>query len=352
MVPSVVTHSPEVQATIVLVGTGLAAMLLTIVATDMVRTHAIRRAMFDVPNQRSSHTVPTPRGGGAAIVAVVLLSIALGAAVRILPSNIAAALFGGGTLVAAIGWLDDRHNVKPSGRAAVHVCAAAWAVYWVGGLGPVHLGRMATFPGSLERLLWVLAIAWTTNLYNFMDGIDGIAAVETIIAGSVGAGILLLGSAFGMAFVSATLGGAAAGFLVWNRMPARVFMGDVGSGFLGFIFAVIALAATHTGVASAIVWVMLLLTFITDASVTLMRRALRGESWTSAHRLHAYQRLVQSGLNHAQVVRLVVLIDGLLAILAVTVFLRPHLTWPALVIGLLIVGASYMAVERRKRMWA
>ena len=346
------THNPGMLAIGLMLGIGAAAMVLSAIATGIVRRHAIHHAMFDVPNRRSSHTVPTPRGGGAAIVGVVALSIVLATGFNTLPMKIGFAMSGGGMIIAVIGWIDDRHDVRAAWRAVTHLCAASWAVYWIGDVGPLSLDGFATLPVLLVRALWVLAIAWATNLYNFMDGIDGIAAVETIVAGCVGAAVLLLGNAFGLAIVSATLGGAAAGFLVWNRMPARVFMGDVGSGFLGFIFAVIALASSRGGKVSAIVWVLLLLAFITDASVTLLRRALRGEPWTSAHRLHAYQRLVQSGLSHAQVVRFVALIDGLLAILAVTVFLRPDLAWPAVAFGLLIVGACYVAVELRRRMWA
>jgi Fuc2NAc and GlcNAc transferase len=337
-------------AMVLIVVTGMAA-LLSWLATRIVRAHTIRAAMFDVPNQRSSHTAPTPRGGGAAIAAVTLLCVALAAFATWLPYHISIALLGGGALVSTVGWLDDRHNVNAAWRAAAHLCAGAWAIFWLGGIGYVRLGYLGTISGPVGNILAILAIAWMINLYNFMDGIDGLAAVEAIFAGAVGALLLFLGGSSGLAAVSASIAGAAAGFLVWNRMPARIFMGDVGSGFLGFIFAVLALAAHKTASIPAIVWVLLLLVFIADATITLIRRILRGEPWHTAHRLHAYQRLVQSGLTHAQVVARVALLNVLLAVFAVVVFLQPRFAWPMLLLGVAVVAVAYIAVERRLGMW-
>lgn len=336
----------------VLATVSVVAALLSWIATGMVRAHAIRTAMFDVPNQRSSHTSPTPRGGGAAIAVITLLCVALAASAGWLPYRMATALLGGGALVAAVGWLDDRHSVGAGWRAAAHFCASAWAIFWLGGIANVRLGHLGTISGPVGNVLAILVIAWMINLYNFMDGIDGLAAVEAIFVGAVGALILLLGGASGLAVVSATIAGAAAGFLVWNRMPARIFMGDVGSGFLGFILATIALSAHKAASIPAIVWILLLLAFIADATITLVRRILRGEPWHTAHRLHAYQRLVQSGLTHAQVVARVTLLNVFLAGLAVVSFLQPHLAWPMLLLGVGVVAVAYIAVERRLGMWA
>jgi Fuc2NAc and GlcNAc transferase len=329
-----------------------AAMLLTWFATGIVRAHAIRSAMFDVPNQRSSHTIPTPRGGGAAIVGTVLLCAALTWAVGWISPSVAIALLGGGALVAFVGWLDDRHHVSAGWRAIAHLCAAAWAVLWLGGIENVRLGHLGVISGPVASVFAVIAIAWLINLYNFMDGIDGIAAVEAILVGAAGAVVLVLGHAGGLALISASVAGAGAGFLIWNRMPARIFMGDVGSGFLGFAFATIALAAHKTAAISANVWVILLLVFIVDATATLLRRIFHGESWHVAHRLHAYQRLVQSGRSHAQVAAYVAILDLLLAALAIVVFVQPGLTWPALITGMVLVAAAYLTVERRLGMWA
>ena len=330
---------------------GAVAVLLTWFATGIVRSHAIRRSMFDVPNQRSSHTLPTPRGGGAAIVATVLLCVALAWVAGWIAANVAIAFLGGGALVAFVGWLDDRHHVSAGWRAIAHLFAAAWAIAWLGGIENVRLGQLGVIAGPVASVFAVIAIAWLINLYNFMDGIDGIAAVEAIIVGAAGSIVLLLGGATGLAVASAAVAGASAGFLIWNRMPARIFMGDVGSGFLGFAFATIALAAHKTAAISANVWVILLLVFIVDATATLLRRIFHGEPWHVAHRLHAYQRLVQSGRSHSQVVVYVAILDLLLAALAIVVFMQPGLTWPALIVGILLVTAGYLIVERRLGMW-
>jgi Fuc2NAc and GlcNAc transferase len=328
------------------------AMAATWIATGAVRSHAIRNAILDVPNSRSSHSVPTPRGGGAALVGVVLLCVAIAWTIGWLPANVTTAILPGGALVAFVGWLDDRHHVSAGWRAIAHLCAGAWAIIWLGGIENVRLGHLGVISGPVASVFAVIAIAWLINLYNFMDGIDGIAAVEAVIVGAAGAVVLLLGHADGLALVSAALAGAGAGFLIWNRMPARIFMGDVGSGFLGFAFATIALAAHKTAAISANVWVILLLVFIVDATATLLRRIFHGEPWHVAHRLHAYQRLVQSGRSHSQVVVYVAILDLLLAALAIVVFMQPGLTWPALIVGILLVTAGYLIVERRLGMWA
>lgn len=344
-------RSTSVSVVNLLIG-GAVAGLLTWLATGIVRSHTIRSAMFDVPNQRSSHTLPTPRGGGAAIVGTVLLCVALASVAGLIVTHVAIALIGGGAVVAFVGWLDDRHHVSAGWRAIAHLCAAAWAVLWLGGIENVRLGHLGVISGPVASVFAVIAIAWLINLYNFMDGIDGIAAVEAIIVGAAGTVVLLLGHADGLALISASVAGAGAGFLIWNRMPARIFMGDVGSGFLGFAFATIALAAHKTAALSANIWVILLLVFIVDATATLLRRIFHGESWHVAHRLHAYQRLVQSGRSHAQVVGYVAILDVLLAGLAIVVFMQPGLTWPALIVGMLLVIAGYLTVERRLGMWA
>src|SRR6185437_11303913 len=349
--PDVILQTAGATAT-GLIMVALVSVLLTWAATQFVRSHAIRRAMIDVPNKRSSHTSPTPRGGGAAIGFTVLLCTALAGLAGWLPVRAAVAVVGGGTLVALVGWMDDQHHVSAGWRAIAHLCAGAWAIIWLGGIENVRLGHLGVISGPVASVFAVIAIAWLINLYNFMDGIDGIAAVEAVIVGAAGAIVLLLGGATGLAVASAAVAGASAGFLIWNRMPARIFMGDVGSGFLGFAFATIALAAHKIAAISANVWVILLLVFIVDATATLLRRIFHGEPWHVAHRLHAYQRLVQSGRSHSQVVVYVAILDLLLAALAVVVFMQPGLTWPALIVGILLVTAGYLIVERRLGMWA
>jgi Fuc2NAc and GlcNAc transferase len=138
------------------------------------------------------------------------------------------------------------------------------------------------------------------NLYNFMDSIEGIAAAEALVVG-LGGALLLAASSPPLAPVSALVAAAAAGFLVWNWPPARLFMGDVGSGFLGFAFGALALASERARALPAVLWLVLLGPFFVDATVTLLRRLARGDRWFVAHRSHAYQRAVQAGCSHGRV---------------------------------------------------
>ena len=188
------------------------------------------------------------------------------------------------------------------------------------------------------------------NLYNFMDGIDGIAGVEATMAGAVGAMLSWYTGLPSIAVCAAVVAAGAAGFLVWNRPPAKIFMGDVGSGVLGFFFAVIALASETRGGPPLIVWAGLLGVFIVDATATLVRRVLHGEKWYSAHRSHAYQRAVQAGWSHARVTGAVMLINVLLALAAVVAGALPStLPWIG---GVMIafLGAVYLRVERIRPM--
>jgi len=211
------------------------------------------------------------------------------------------ALFGGGLLVAGIGYWDDRHDLSAKVRLLGHFIAAVWAVTWVGGIPQLELG-FATFDwGLLGYIVSVLGIVWLLNLYNFMDGIDGIAASEAIFVAGVG-GLLLWGAgAKGLALTSLTLAAACAGFLFWNWPPAKIFMGDVGSGFLGYSLAVLLLISDRETSVSLWVWVLLLSVFVVDATVTLLRRLLRGEKVHEAHRSHAYQHATTIYGSHLKI---------------------------------------------------
>jgi len=278
----------------------LTAFVVSAGLSGAARRYALSRSLLDVPNERSLHSVPTPRGGGVAIVVVVVASLALLAAWGVVEARLALALGGGGALVAGVGWLDDRHGVTPRARFAVQVLAAAWAIGWLGGMPELTVGARAVHLGAAGAILAALGIVWLTNLYNFMDGIDGIAATEAIVVG-LGGALLVAGVSPPLTLISALVAAAAAGFLVWNRPPARLFMGDVGSGFLGFLFGGLALASERARALPAILWLILLGPFFVDATVTLLRRLARGDRWYEAHRSHAYQRAVQAGWSHGRV---------------------------------------------------
>jgi len=246
--------------------------------------------LIDRPNERSSHQRPTPRGGGIALVAAVL-----GGCVALpgpLPLAIQPALIAA-LPIAVAGLIDDRYGLSARVRFGVHLLAATACV--LAFRGPIEY----PLPHAVLLPLAVLAIAWGTNLFNFMDGIDGIAGAEGLFIAAV-AGGLLAASAPPVAAALWVIALACAGFLPWNWAPARIFMGDVGSGFFGFLLAGIGALTVMQGLLELPVWLILWGTFLADTGVTLARRVLRAEQWWSAHRSHAYQRLSRRFGSHAR----------------------------------------------------
>nr|BAL53238.1 glycosyl transferase family 4 [uncultured Gammaproteobacteria bacterium] len=223
--------------------------------------------------------MPTPRGAGVGIVlGFALASLGLWIAGS-LPSEMLVAVLGGGLLVAGIGFCDDLRHVPIAGRLLVHIAAAAWGEAWLGA------------PDWASALGWLLGLVWMINLYNFMDGIDGLAGVQAVCAAGAAALILACQGQVGFAAWLFGLAAACGGFLVFNWPPAKVFMGDVGSGFLGFVFGMLALATSLSGALPLWSWAILLAVFVTDAGFTLLRRMARRQRFWQAHRSHAYQKL-------------------------------------------------------------
>lgn len=319
--------------------------------TDRVRRYALASALLDIPNERSAHDRPVPRGGGLAIVAVTLAAIVLSGLRGWIAPSVALAL-AGALPVAGIGWLDDRRGVPAAWRALVHAAAAAWAVGWLGGLPVLRMGEDTLVLGAAGVPLALLGIVAATNFFNFMDGIDGLAAGEGIAAGGVAGGLLVALGAPGLGFVTLVAAAACAGFLHWNRAPARIFMGDIGSGFLGFLLAVLALASERSGALPLVLWALILGVFIVDPLVTVVRRLRHGERLHIAHRAHAYQRAVQAGASHARVSAVVVGTTLVLGGLAALAAWRTAWAPGAVITGLALLTTLYLAVERRRPMRA
>jgi Fuc2NAc and GlcNAc transferase len=264
----------------------------------VVMGYAARRNMLDVPGERSLHAAPTPRGGGLAIAVCVLAGAVMLVILGQIPLSLGLALVSGGIVVTVLGWLDDRRGLPAAVRAGGYLVAAALGTWFSGGLPAVTIGSTTFAPGWAGMPVAILGIAWLTNLYNFMDGADGIAAVQGISAGAFAAALFAMSGFWGAAALCTILASACAGFLIFNLPPARLFMGDAGSCLLGYSFGMLALHGEQTGAVPLPAWLLLLLVFIIDASLTLARRMLRREKWYIPHRTHAYQLLVQSGLGH------------------------------------------------------
>jgi len=227
-----------------------------------------------------------------------------------LQPDLAAALSAGGLAVAGVGLADDRRSLSAATRLGVHFAAALWALAWLGGLPPLQIGTHLISFGWAGYVLGALGAVWALNLFNFMDGIDGIAASEAVFIALAGAALnVLMGGASGVGYVGVLFAAACGGFLAWNWPPARIFLGDVGSGYLGYVTVVLAIAATRTEPAALWVWAILGGVFIADSTVTLVRRTLRGERPHEAHRSHAYQWLARRWRSHSQVTLAVLAVD-------------------------------------------
>lgn len=241
---------------------------------------------LDQPNERSLHVTPTPRTGGVGVMAGLLAGGALVALAGLGSLPLAAALTGAGGL-ALVGLADDRFGLSARLRLLAQLLVAG-----------AYLALLGPAGGGLEWLALGLGLVWMGNLYNFMDGSDGLAGGMALFGFAAFAVAAALAGQAGLALVCTGVAAAAAGFLVFNFHPARIFMGDVGSVPLGFLAGALGLAGRESGAWPLWFPLLVFAPFILDATVTLLRRALRGERIWQAHRTHYYQRLVQMGLGH------------------------------------------------------
>jgi Fuc2NAc and GlcNAc transferase len=293
----------------------IAALLLAVfsaaaVGTWLLRRYALARNVLDIPSDRSSHRVPTPRGGGLAIVVTFLAGILALAGAGEVERPVTVALVGAGAIVALVGFVDDHQHVAARWRLMAHFIAAAWALWWLGGLPPLTLFGGVVGLGWAGTALAALALVWLLNLYNFMDGIDGIAGVEAVTVCIAAVVLYALRPSSGAEWaLPGVLAAATLGFLIWNFPPAKIFMGDAGSGFLGLMLGVLALRAAAVSPEWLWSWVILLGVFVVDATVTLFRRLQRREKVYQAHRSHAYQRTARLRGAHAPVTLAVAVIN-------------------------------------------
>jgi Fuc2NAc and GlcNAc transferase len=330
---------------------GLSAAAASTGLTGVMRLLALSHGVMDLPNERSSHDRATPRGGGASIVLVCSATAILLGSRTTLDLRPVLAMLVGGTAVALVGFLDDQGSLTARTRFVVHLAAAICAVICLGGLPPIRIGGQVVVLGWTGHVLAVLGIAWTTNLFNFMDGIDGIAACEGVFVALAGSLLGLVGGgSSGVASLGIVLAASCGGFLFWNWPPARVFLGDVGSGYLGYVIAVLALAAARTNQVALWVWLTLGGVFFVDATVTLVRRLVRRERLHQAHRTHAYQWLARRWGSHRSVTIAVLTVNALwLLPCAVFAALHPGFAAQTSAIALVPLVALAIAIGSGRR---
>ncbi len=280
--------------------------IISLILTYFIRFFALKNSLVAKVTERSSHTIPTPHGGGIAIALTWFFGLVYLFTCNKMDASLFYALMCG-TLLSLVSYLDDVYELSPKLRLIVQALVSSAGLYTLGGLSVIDVGFYTIENPVITNGVAFIGIMWCINLYNFLDGIDGYAGSEALFLAL--AGWLLLG---GDHFL--VLGASVAGFLVWNWHRAKIFMGDVGSTLLGYTVAIFALYYQNSG-HSIFIWVILFGLFWFDATVTLFRRYKNREKLSQAHRKHAYQRAVQSGLTHDRVVLLAMGINLVLFIL-------------------------------------
>ncbi len=305
----------------------LVTFICSFALTAVMRRYAIAKNIYDVPNARSSHTVSTPRGGGVSIVSVFLLTLIFywwSSGISERPSILGIILGGG--IVAMVGFWDDHKHIPARWRFFTHLFAAIVSLYFLPELPELRVFSTSINLSMVTYPFYVLMLIWLLNLYNFMDGIDGIASIEAITVSVGAAVILLLNEIAAGAQILLILSACVAGFLVWNWPPARIFMGDASSGFLGFTLGLMAVITSNNDAINLWSWLILLAVFVVDATYTLIRRMVNGDTWYEAHRSHAYQILARQ-CHSQKKVTIAVLIVNTIWLLPLAYLAAKHEYW-------------------------
>ena len=289
----------------------VALLLASVFTTRQLIVNSNRFSKLDIPNERSSHITPTPRGGGIAFVSTSLIGFLLLLLNDALNRTELLSLCCAGTIVAIAGHLDDRQKISGATvRLVLHAISAVILIVGVGIPSELAIFERTVNTGLVGSILGVVYLVWLLNLFNFMDGTDGIAAGEAIFVVIAGAFLnyhVLSDASHSAAAV--VLAVSTFGFILYNWSPAKIFMGDVGSGFLGIVIGGLSLIAANQDPELLWVWIILLAVFVSDATVTLIRRLLRKQKPHVAHRSHAYQHLAIRLNSHAKVALLVLAVN-------------------------------------------
>jgi len=316
-------------------------IIVSFILTWVIMKFSLKRNILDIPNERSSHTHPTPKGGGLAIVIAWYIGISVLFMTESLNKNLYFALISG-ILLAIISLIDDLYDIKPVIRLIAQTCAAIISLIFLNGIQPVILFGINIFPNIILVLVTTLGMVWFINLYNFLDGIDGYASVEAIMMSL--ALYLIAGENITLILAASTIG-----FLIWNWPKAKIFMGDVGSTQLGFILVVLGIYLHNEQRLSIIYWLILAAPFWFDATLTLYRRWRKKEKLSIAHRNHMYQRLVQSGFSHLKVDILLVFLNIFLILLVLISVKCKMLQIPFLVLTVFLMFMISVYTDKRKQ---
>ena len=324
---------------------GLIAGILSYICCVRVLAIALKSGMIVHPGERQSHQHATPTGGGLGIVFSIVATATCLELILSLPGFWWKNVLPGVLLLTIVGWRDDRLPVSALLRLLIQLAVSIWLL----GFGWWEFSIKETVLFTVS----VLAMVWLMNVYNFMDGSNGMAGFQGVFAGLVMAVLFQLGGEYSMALVSVVIAAACAGFLPLNFPRAQVFMGDVSSVPLGFIFASLAFYGVQTGSLSLPLSILIMSVFLVDATLTLLSRAFRGERWYTAHAQHIYQRLIARGWSHRRVLVVYQSVNMVLVLPAIVlVKLYPQYTVVMLGLILLSLGACWYIANRRLGMTA
>lgn len=316
-------------------------LLLSFAFTYLVKRIAHKKKLMDVPNERSSHSIATPRGGGIAIVIVWYLGLIMMFLQNSIDNKLFYALISG-IFLAFISFLDDIYSLKPGIRIVFQIISVAFALFFVGDIGTIDLGFFSlNIPFYFLLPLIIVGFIWFINLYNFLDGIDAYASVEAV---SIALGLFICTSSPVILVLMASV----LGFLVWNWPKAKIFMGDIGSTQLGFVLFVFALYFNKTGEFNFINWLILSSIFWFDASLTIFRRWKNREKLSRPHKKHAYQRIVQAGFSHNKTVIWLFTINLILIIIAFFAEINSRFLLPGLILAIIINIIVNKLIDRKK----
>lgn len=310
---------------------------------------AVRCGLLDEPNQRSAHQVTKPRGAGIVFICTWIVAGLIAALRGMIGWDILWLFVPGILLIATVSLLDDRYTLRARTRFIVQLLSGLCLLASLGGMPDLNFGLIVLSGGILTSLLILIACLWSINLFNFMDGTDGLAGIEALFVLGGGSVLLFLAGAHELAWLALLLCAAIIGFLRWNWPDSRLFMGDVGSAPLGYIMVAFALAGQSYGIPLTL-WFILYGVFIFDASLTLLRRLLAGQRWYESHNLHAYQRLCQSGWSQRQLLLASMVVNMVLFTLAFVGYNYPNWLWACIVAALLMLTTAYLLVEWQRPM--
>lgn len=314
-------------------------LLISFLGTGMIRNVALKYKVIDIPVKRSSHSVPTPRGGGIAIVISWYIGISALFILGRLEKHIYMALMTG-VLLGIIGFLDDLYSLKPSMRLVIQLITTLVALFF---LDEYHLNfnsLNAFIVNVLQLAVTIIGIIWFINLFNFLDGIDAYASLETIF---IAAGIYF----FVRDPILLILIFSVLGFLYWNWPKARIFMGDIGSTQLGFVVIILGIYYHKTTDFHIVYWLMLTSIFWFDATLTLIRRLINREKLSTAHKKHAYQRIVQAGFSHLKTDLYALIINAIILSVVLISYYWKALIIPGIALIVLLLYGTTRVIDKR-----